>query len=325
MTRMLCLALALGVAAAPLTAQAPDTATSASVAVKGGTLYGTIDLPATRGPWPVVLIIAGSGPTDRDGNSLLFPGKNNSLRYLAEGLAAHGIASLRYDKRGIGASAAALTREADLRFDDGVADARAWLGYLHADRRFTTVTIAGHSEGSLVGMLAAQEGGVDGYVSIAGVGRPAAAVLKEQLEGKLPAGYETEADTFLARLARGEVVDSVPAKLWTLFRRSVQPYLVSWFRYDPAREIARLHIPVLIAQGTSDIQVDTLDARLLANARPGAELLLIPGMNHVLKIVGDDAALQRSSYSDPKLPIAPALVDSISAFVLREPGSGGGR
>lgn len=304
-------------AAALTAAPAGDTGVVVSLPVRGGALGGTLETPAGSGPWPVVLIIAGSGPTDRDGNSPLLRGRNNSLKYLADGLAARGIASLRYDKRGVGASAGLVKLEADIRFDDMVSDADAWVRWLRADHRFTTVTVAGHSEGSLVGMLAAKDAGADGYVSIAGAGRPAAVILREQLAPQLSPELLTQADTFFARLDRGEQVDSVPPKLWVLFRRTIQPYLISWFKHDPARDIAALHVPVLIAQGTSDVQVDTLDAHLLAAAKPNARYLLIPGMNHVLKMVGSDTALQRDSYGDPALPVAPALVDAIAELVGR--------
>ena len=300
-----------------LAAQAPsDTSYADSLAVPGGILRGTLEAPTTPGPWPAVLFISGSGPTDRDGNSPLLAGRNNSIRYLADALAARGIASVRYDKRGIAASNGFAVREADLRFDDYVGDAAAWIRALKADRRFRSVTVVGHSEGSLVGMLAAPMAGADAFVSIAGAGRPIARVLHEQLAPQLPPDLLRQADSIMARLGRGERVDSVPPKLWMLYRQSVQGYLISWMRHDPARDVAALKIPVLIAQGTTDIQVDTLDARLLAAADPAARLLLIPGMNHVLKMVPADRAAQVASYGDPALPVAPALVDGIATLVL---------
>ena len=133
-----------------------------------GTIYGTLELPAATFPVPVVLIIAGSGPTDRDGNSKALPGSNNSLKLLASELASRGIASVRYDKRGIAASMASAGTERDLRFDNYVADAEGWIRKLRSDSRFTAITVAGHSEGSLVGMIAAREAGADGYVSLEG-------------------------------------------------------------------------------------------------------------------------------------------------------------
>lgn len=285
------------------------------LSTSAGILAGSVRCPATPGPWPVVLLISGSGPTDRDGNSAALPGQNNSLRQLAEALGTRGIASVRYDKRGVGASRIAVGSEADLRFEMYADDAAKWAQQLRADPRFTTVTVAGHSEGSLLGMLATRRGGADAFVSIAGVGRPAAQVLHDQLVARAPAALVVEADRAMARLVAGQTADSVPPTLAALFRPSVQPYLISWFRYDPAAELRRLDVPVLIAQGSTDIQVAVQDARLLAAADPKATLVIIDGMNHVLKMVPADQGAQLRSYSDSTLPVAPPLVDAIATFV----------
>ncbi|MEO8335213.1 MAG: alpha/beta fold hydrolase [bacterium] len=278
-------------------------------------LAGSLSCPATSAPWPVLLLISGSGPTDRNGNSPVLPGQNNGLRMIAEALAARGIASVRYDKRGIGASKSAMGSEADLRFDMFADDAAAWTQQLRADARFSTVTVVGHSEGSLLGILATQRAKADAFVSIAGVGRPAAHVLHDQLVAGAPAALVEEADRAMARLVAGQTADSVSPSLAALFRPSVQPYLISWFRYDPAAELRKLGVPVLIAQGTTDIQVAVQDARLLAAADPKATLVIIDGMNHVLKMVPADQAAQIRSYSDPALPVAPQLIDAIATFV----------
>lgn len=294
---------------------APAPLDSVSLVTPTGTIYGTLELPAGRGPFPLVVIIAGSGPTDRNGNSPLLPGKNNSLELLADGLRDRGIASVRYDKRGIGESAKAMVSEADLRFEMYADDAAAWVKQYSKDPRFTTITIVGHSEGSLLGMLAAQHSPTDGYVSLEGAGRPADQVLREQLGKQLPPALMTAANNTLDTLLAGHTVANTPAALAALFRPSVQPYLISWLRVNPQTEIARLTIPVLIVQGTLDAQVPESDAKLLAAAQPRAKLLIIQGMNHVLKQVPADAAAQRSSYGDPSIPDAPELIDGVASFV----------
>jgi pimeloyl-ACP methyl ester carboxylesterase len=281
-----------------------------------GVLSGTLLMPAEVGARvPVVLIHAGSGPTDRDGNSPLLAGANNSLRLLAEGLAADGIASVRFDKRGVAASASAARREEDLRFDSYIEDAAAWVTRLRGDPRFSTVTVIGHSEGSLIGMVAARRAGANGFVSIAGGGRPAQDIIRAQLGQQLSRAITASAERAVATLVAGKMADSIPAELASLFRPSVQPYLISWFRYDPAKEIAGLSVPVLLAQGTNDLQVSVADARLLAAAAPGATLLLIDGMNHVCKAASDDQAAQMRSYGDPTMPIVPALVTAVVELV----------
>jgi len=291
------------------------------------TLYGTLERPQTRSPIPVVLIIAGSGPTDRNGNSPLLPGANNSLKLLAEGLAAHGIASVRYDKRGIGETGKAMQvaaektktvlREEDFRFETFIDDAVGWGKQLGADRRFSTLTVLGHSEGSLIGMVAAQRIGAHAYVSVAGAGRPIQQILLEQVRPQLPPDLLKATEDILDQLAAGKTVASVPPALNMLFRPSVQPYMISWLRYDPAKEITKLHMPVLIAQGTTDIQASPQDPKALAGANPSATLLLIDGMNHVLKTVSSERDKQTASYSDPTLPVAPGLINGISSFIIK--------
>ncbi len=280
-----------------------------------GTLHGTLIVPESKKPIPVVLLIAGSGPTDRNGNSRILPGSNNSLKMLAEGLAAKGIASLRYDKRGIADSKDAGATEKDLRFDMYVDDAAAWAAQLKKDSRFSGVTIAGHSEGALIGAVAVQRGAASAFVSISGVSRTADLVLKGQLAGKLPPDLQESSDKTLQALKNGKTVDDTPAALAVLYRPSVQPYLISWFRYDPVAEIKKVKAPVLIIQGTTDIQVSVDDARALAAARPDATLEIVEGMNHVLKMVDADEKKQKLSYGDPALPIASRVVETISGFV----------
>ena len=295
------------------------------------TLYGTLERPQSRSRVPVVLIIAGSGPTDRDGNSPMLPGANNSLKLLAEALAARGIASVRYDKRGVGETgksmllAAAKTktvlREVDLSFESYIDDAVRWGKQLRSDRRFSTLTVIGHSEGSLIGMVAAQRLGAHAFVSIAGAGRPIQQIILEQFKALLTSDLLKKTEEILAQLAAGKTVASVPSELNLLLRPSIQPYMISWLRYDPAKEITKLRLPVLIVQGTTDLQVGLGDAKRLADGNPAAKLLLIEGMNHVLKTVPNERNQQVSSYSDPKLPVAPELVSEIGGFVKKNRAS----
>jgi len=282
-----------------------------------GTLHGSLHLPAAAGAdrLPVVLIIAGSGPTDRDGNSAGLPGPNHSLKLLAQGLAEGGWASLRFDKRGVAASAAAGPREADLRFETYVQDAAAWLRLLRADARFGTLVVLGHSEGSLVAMLAAKEVAVDGLVSLAGPAAGAAAVLRTQLAGKLPPLLAARHEALLQSLERGQTVADVPPELAALYRPGVQPYLISWFRHEPKAVLAGLRVPVLVLQGDTDIQVSVADAQALQAARPGVEMGIVPGMNHVLKSVPAGLPAQLASYSNPELPLADALMPRLLRFL----------
>ena len=311
------IAMTLVLLASTVLAQQPALPVS-DAAPADNALHSSLLLPKEMSKAvPVVLLLSGSGPTDRNGNSPMLPGKNNSLQMLAEGLAENGIASLRYDKRGVGESAKAMVSEADLRFETYVDDAVAWCEQLRKDKRFSAVIIAGHSEGSLIGMLTAKRCNAAGFISIAGAGRAAADILRTQLAGKLPPELATQSDAILKNLEAGKTTDDPPAALAALYRSSVQPYLISWFRYDPAKSIAALTVPVLIVQGTTDLQVSVDDAKRLAAANPKAKLLLIEGMNHVLKEVPPDREKQMASYSDPKLLLAPDFLAGVVEFVRK--------
>lgn len=281
-----------------------------------GDIHGKLMLPESNAPCPVVIIIAGSGPTDMDGNSIGTGLTNNSLLYLARELAANGIASVRYDKRGIGKSSAAGTKEEELRFDHYIDDAAAWADKLAGDARFSKVVIAGHSEGSLIGMVAAKRSkAVKGYVSISGCGSPAYEILEKQLQSQ-PAQIQKESAEICKELREGRTVAQVPFYLAALYRQSVQPYLISWFAYNPAVEIAKLNIPVLILQGDKDIQVGVEEAEKLHAAHPSSSLYIIKEMNHVLKHCDTMQQMaQLATYSKPELPIKPELVSHIVEFV----------
>ncbi len=297
-------------------------AENVTLEVPGAKLFGTLEIPSGpssgSGPFPVALIIAGSGPTDRDGNSPAGV-KSDAYKLLAQGLAANGIASLRYDKRGIGQSSVKDIKEDALRFEDYAADAALLLEFLGKDARFSKRVIIGHSEGSLIGILAAQRSSVAGFISLAGAGRPIDEVLLEQLKPQLSAAMLTESARVLSELKAGRTVPedkiALPAQLVaSLFRASVQPYLISWFKYDPAQEVAKLKNPCLILQGTTDIQVKVQDAQRLADALK-TKPELIEGMNHVFKLASLENAAQQRAYTDPSLPIAPKLLERIVAFI----------
>jgi pimeloyl-ACP methyl ester carboxylesterase len=293
-----------------------DDGPAIELKTSSGTLFGTLDVPAGKGPWPVALIIAGSGPTDRDGNQPQL--RNDSLRLLGKALAAKGVAAVRYDKRGIAKSAAAGSDEEKLRFEHYSEDAAAWIKQLRNDKRFSKVVIIGHSEGSLVGILAAKKQPVDALVSIAGTGRNISTVLHEQLKGKLPDPLSQRSNQIIDELAAGRLVNDVPPELTILFRPSVQPFFISWMKYEPAKEIAGLESPILIIQGTTDLQVSMEDAQSLAAANKKARLVSIENMNHVLKQAPDKSlAGQAAAYSDPALPLAPRLIEEITSFLLK--------
>lgn len=281
---------------------------------KNGDIHGSILMPDHQGEFPVVLIIAGSGPTDRNGNNPMM--KNNSLKMLAEGLAERGIASVRYDKRGIGESKQAGGDEKSLRFENYIDDAKDWIDFLHQNDSFTDIVVLGHSEGSLIGMIAAQKEEVNKYISLAGIGDPASKAIREQLKSQPPFVIDLSSP-ILDKLESAQTVDSVPPILLSLFRPSVQPYLISWFKYDPTVEIEKLRKPVLIVQGTTDIQVPVSNADVLAQSNPQAQKAIMEGMNHILKVSEADRMKNIETYSNPDLPLHPDLIDILIDFLSK--------
>ncbi|GGL42677.1 alpha/beta hydrolase [Pseudomonas brenneri] len=296
-------------AAAPVVLQRPISLDTGS-----GELFGSLLLPQSAKPVPVVLIIAGSGPTDRNGNSA-DGARNDSLKRLAWVLARHNIASVRYDKRGVAASLKATPDERNLTLDAYVADAVAWGKLLKADPRFGPLVVLGHSEGALVATLAAPELDPAGVISLSGSARPVDQVIRQQLADHMPPALLLRSNQILDRLKAGQVDADVPGPLQSIFRPSVQPYLISLFRADPAAAFARLTMPALIVQGTTDLQVGVADAEKLKEAKPDAELAVILGMNHVMRIVPNDVKQQLNSYNDPQLPLADALGRRLVGFI----------
>jgi len=295
--------------AAPVVSQRPidlDTGT--------GVLQGSLLRPVSDKPVPVVLIISGSGPTDRDGNNPQ-GGRNDDLRKLAMLLARHGIASVRYDKRGVATGLPLAPDERTLSVEGYVADAQAWARLLKADPHYGPLILLGHSEGALIASLAAPNAGAAAVISVAGSGRPLDQVIGEQLKGRLPPDLEQRSLQLLQRLKAGQYDSDVPAPLQVIFRPSVQPYLVSLLRQDPAAAFGRLKVPALIIQGRNDIQVSVADARALKAAKPDAQLVLVDGMNHVMRIVADDLKAQVASYNNPNLPLADALGGALTGFI----------
>ena len=277
-----------------------------------GNIEGTLLVPSKENT-PLVLIIAGSGPTDRDGNNISL--QNNSLKMIAQGLYMNDIASFRFDKRGISRSAAAGMSEEDLRFEHYIEDVQQWCSLLKEDSRFSSFIILGHSEGSLIGMIASQTVSPDKFISLAGPGFSMQATLRRQLADQ-PVYILSMSLPIIEQLEKGKTVDSVPPLINMLFRPSIQPYLISTFKYDPVIEISKVQSPVLIVQGTTDIQIQVEDAKKLAAANSNSELVIIEGMNHILKEADANRFLNLRTYGDPNLELKQGLIEKITKFIV---------
>jgi hypothetical protein len=312
--------------AALLAATSPQISKPASVEISapgpGGSLVGTL-VRGGQANAPIVLIIPGSGPTDRDGNSPL--GVTAApYRMLAEELASRGVTTLRADKRGMFGSATAVRDPNAVTIADYVADVRTWTAAARQATGASCVWLLGHSEGGLVALAAEQsQEHVCGLVLVATAGRPLGEVLKEQLRAN-PANAPllAQAGAAIDALEKGQRVDvaAMPAPLLPLFKPEVQGFLISLFQLDPVEMIRKVRKPVLILQGERDIQVSVADAQALKSAAPAADLILLPETNHVLKAVAsDDPRANLATYGDPDLPLAPGVSDAIAQFVRGAP------
>ncbi|MGJ8666672.1 MAG: alpha/beta hydrolase family protein [Patiriisocius sp.] len=272
---------------------------------------GTILTPKSEEKIPLVIIIGGSGPTDRNGNQQMM--ENNSLRFLAEGLYKNNIASFRYDKRIVKQMKNKTISEESTRFDYFIKDAVDVFNYFKKADAFSKIYILGHSQGSLVGMVAAQQG-ADGFISIAGAGQPIDEVIVDQLQNQAP-GLTENARTAFAEMKQNGTTSNYSPGLASIFRPSIQPFINSWMKYNPQEEISKLNVPVFIINGDKDLQVQVSEAAQLQEAKLDAQFLIVPKMNHVLKeIEGNDMENQKS-YNDYKMPVAPALIEEIVRFI----------
>ncbi|MEM7186197.1 MAG: alpha/beta hydrolase [Bacteroidota bacterium] len=273
---------------------------------------GTILVPDGIESPPMAIIIGGSGPTDRNGNQQMI--NNNALKYLAEGLSKQGIATFRYDKRILKQMKERTLNEESISFDDFIEDAVATLTYFQKAKAFSKIIVIGHSQGSLVGMIAAQNG-ADSFVSIAGAGQAIDDVIVDQLEQQAPGLKDNARQAFDDMRANGAAVNYSPG-LSSIFRKQIQPFMLTWMKYDPQTELAKLEVPVLIVNGEKDLQVQVSEAEKLKNAKPNASYEIIPEMNHILKKITGDDIDNSKSYNQPERPVMPEVIDLLANFIL---------
>ncbi|WP_353118323.1 acyl-CoA thioester hydrolase/BAAT C-terminal domain-containing protein [Myroides odoratus] len=288
-------------------AQAPQVKEIAIDSQLLGDLYTT----ATKND-NLVIIVPGSGPTNRNGNS--FAGlKGNSYKLLATALTSYSLDVFTYDKRFITQLKLNLPiKEEEGRFEDGVDDLALIVSYFTA--QYPKITLVGHSEGALLAnLLANRSASITKYVSLQGPGTTADQIIYEQITQQLPAlgAKVTEINT---ALKNGQTVTDIPSMLQALYRPSVQPYLMSWMKYNPSAEIAKIKQPTLIIDGDKDIQVSIKQGDLLSQANPKAKRMTLKNMNHVLKQIDKDEDNMKS-YGDPSFPLHPELALTIATFI----------
>jgi uncharacterized protein len=287
-----------------------------------GPLKGLMLSPDAAGA-PVVLIIPGSGPTNRDGNSL-HGLHTDTYKLLADGLAARGISSVRIDKRGMFSSHAAIPNANDVTIADYASDVHTWAKTIGEKTGAKCIWVLGHSEGGLVAMVAAKDDPPDicGLLLVAAPGRKFGDILKEQMRSN-PANAPIleealrDVDTLEAGKRVELPIEHTRPEIFSIFQPAVQGFLIDLMSYEPPKLFASYKGPALILQGERDIQVGVDDAKLLKAADANAKLMLLPDVNHVLKTVdSDDRVANLKTYFDPKLPLAPGVVETIADFVI---------
>ena len=273
-------------------------------------IHGTL-LESAESNSVLSIIISGSGPTDRDGNNISL--KSDYLKMLAERLFENGVSSYRYDKRGVGNSIGNIQSGNDIKFIDYINDVVSIINHFKDTKEYKRIVVIGHSEGALIGMIASRLI-ADSFISIAGAGEDYLTLIQRQLSIQ-PPYVKSMSDPVIEKLKNKELVDSVPQLLNSLFNKTVQKYLIDASSYDPKQEISKLDIPVLIVQGSNDIQIEIKDAQLLHNAAKKSRLEIIQGMNHVFRQAPENRLLNMQTYGNPELPIDGSLVNLIVDFL----------
>jgi uncharacterized protein len=263
----------------------------------------------------LVIIVAGSGPTDRNGNNPLGV-ISDAYKQLADSLILADIATFRYDKRGVGASAAALVDQSKTSFNDLVTDVVDWVRFFQNQSKWKSIYIVGHSEGSLMGILAAQQVQVNGLISLAGAGQNIEHIVLQQSKNNGATTLQlNEIAAKFDTLKQNLPIKYVPDYLKSLFHPDIQLYIKTWNAYQPSEELKKLDFPISIINGTTDAQVDIAEAELLHKAKPSASLFLINNMTHTLKI--GDNKVGNNTYTNPKLPLAPELIKNMKNFLKK--------
>lgn len=271
-------------------------------------IYGSIVEPKSRSNSSLVIFIGGSGPIDRDGNQSFM--KCDMFKKLAYSLSKKGISSFRYDKRVV-TQIRKGKLDKKITFDDFVSDAIAIIDFFES--KYNSIVIAGHSQGSLVGLLSIKEG-VSGFISLSGAGRTIDMVIEDQISKTAPMFLEDTKKIFKI-LRSGKITEDFPLPLYSLFNIEIQPFMISWMQYDPKKIIAKIPIPSLIINGDNDLQVDEKEAKLLYNSAQNSEILIVKNMNHVLVEIEGDELKNVKSYNNPELKISEIVIEKMVEFI----------
>lgn len=277
-------------------------------------LPGTLTYNSTLKKQPLVIFIHGSGGVDRNGNQGPMS-KPNYIKQLADALNKNGIAFYRYDKRTSNAENSKFFMKG-VSLDDFVNDAKTIIQKFKEDKRFSSITLTGHSQGSLIAMLASTVG-IDHYISLAGASRRIDKTMIEQFRLQNGDSIANVASGYFKELDSTGKIEKLAPDFRGIFNPLNQKFFKTWMAYTPTEEISKLDsFPMLIINGTKDMQVFEKDAEALRKANPKSSLKIIENMNHVLKTIIEDKENLKSYYS-ADYPLSEELVNTITEFIKK--------
>jgi len=285
-----------------------STITSEEILIKND----SIELPGTltfsNQKTPLIIWVHGSGNVDRNGNQGTVV-KANYIKQFRDSINKNDIAFFSYDKRTANKNNSKFLQ--GVIFTDFVSDIKKVIAHFKNDKRFTEIILIGHSQGSLIAMLASENS--DKYISLAGPSTTIDKTIILQIKKQSPFMVPI-VEAHIKELKETGTIKEVNPLLASLFNKNNQPFFVDWMKYNPSVEIKKLHLPLLIINGTKDIQVKIADAKELHNANKKSTLVLIDNMNHVLKHIDKDED-NLASYYSADFKLSEKLVETIVKFI----------
>lgn len=271
-------------------------------------LPGTLSFTNTK--TPLIIWVHGSGNVDRNGNQGTAV-KANYIKQFRNEINKNNIAFFSYDKRT--ATKRNFPFLKNMKFNGFVTDLKTVINHFKNDHRFSEIILIGHSQGSLVAMLASKN--IDKYISLAGAGEPINKIIVKQITAQNANLGEYAAKHFKELKETGSI-KTVNPFLISIFSKPNLAFLKSWTAINPSVEIKKLTIPILIINGTKDLQVKIEDAKALHTANPKSEMVLIKNMNHVLKNIEKEAD-NMSSYYSADFALSKKLIKTVVTFVKK--------
>ncbi|MEN8745241.1 MAG: alpha/beta hydrolase [Polaribacter sp.] len=269
-------------------------------------LPGTLSYPAENSP--LIIWVHGSGGVDRYGNQPQY------IQQFRTAVNKEKIAFFSYDKRTANPNNRAFLKEGVL-FNDFILDVKEVVNHFKNDTRFNSITLVGHSQGSLTAMMALKN--VDNYISIAGAGETIDKILIKQLRAQ-SLEYANIAKAHFKELKETGSIKEVNPNLMAIFAKPNQEFWSSWIAVDPIKALKKITIPTLIINGDKDIQVGVENASKLKAVKPNASYAIIQNMNHILKDIQKEAD-NIKSYNSPEFPVSKQLIETIVSFVKKQP------